>query len=135
MITKEHFNSQGMTKLATLKNLINFGLSDSLKEAFPDFNISLIETISYNFSGIPHGMWVAGFVSGDGSFYTKFTQYKYTFHTGCVFKITLHLKDTALLEGLYYYLPPQPFGPRVGDSKGVRSGRTKILSKYFFQQI
>ena len=80
MATKEHFNYQGITKLATLKNLTNFGLSDSLKEAFPDFNISLIDTMSYNFRGIPHGMWVAGFASGDGSFYTKLTQYKDTFH-------------------------------------------------------
>ena len=35
LATKKHFNYQGMTKLATLKNLINLGLSDSLKEAFP----------------------------------------------------------------------------------------------------
>ena len=73
-----------------------------------DFNISLIDTTPsegyYKFRGIPHGMWVAGFTSGDGSFYTKLRQYKDTFFTGCVFKITLHLKDTALLEGLYGYL-------------------------------
>jgi hypothetical protein len=56
MATKEHFNYLGMTKLATLKELINFGLSDSLKKAFPDFNISLIDTMSYEFRGIPHGM-------------------------------------------------------------------------------
>jgi len=56
MATKEHFNYEGMRKLATLKNLTNFGLSDSLKEAFPDFNISLIDTVSYDFKGIPHGM-------------------------------------------------------------------------------
>ena len=31
------------------------------------------------------------------------TLYKNTFHTGCIFKITLHPKDTALLEGLYDY--------------------------------
>lgn len=103
MATKEHFNYQGMTKLATLKNLTNFGLSDSLKEAFPDLDISLIDTMSYNFRGIPHGMWVAGFTSGDGSFYTKMIQYKDTFHTGCIFKITLHPKDTALLVGIYDY--------------------------------
>ena len=60
-------------------------------------------------------MWVAGFVSGDGSFYTKFTQYKDTFHTGCVFKITLHLKDTALLEGLYDYL--SKFFPNISFNK------------------
>ena len=115
MATKEHFNSQGMTKLAKLKNLINYGLSDNLKEAFPDFNISLINTMSYNFRGILHRMWVAGFVSGDGSFFTKLTQYKDTFHTGCVFKITLHLKDTALLEGLYDYL--SKYFPNISFNK------------------
>ena len=62
---KEHFNYQGMTKLAALKKLINFGLCDSLKEAFPDFNISLIDTMSYNFRSILHGMWITEFASGD----------------------------------------------------------------------
>ena len=123
LATKEHFNYQGMTKLAKLKNLINYGLSDNLKEAFPDFNISLINTMSYNFRGIPHGMWVAGFVSGDGSFYTKLTQYKDTFHTGCIFKITLHLKDTALLEGLYDYLSKY-FPPRPAPGPGARANRS-----------
>lgn len=56
MKTKEHFNYQGLTKLATLKNLINYGLSDSLKKAFPELNISLIDIISYHFRGIPHEM-------------------------------------------------------------------------------
>ena len=117
MATKEHFNYQGMTKWAALKNLTNFGLSDSLKEAFPEFNISLIDTMSYNFRGIPHGMWVAGFASGPdgGSFYTNLTQYKDTFYTGCVFKITLHLKDTALLEGLYDYL--SKYFPNISFNK------------------
>ena len=128
MATKEHFNYQGMTKLAALKNLINFGLSDSLKEAFPDFNISLIDTMSYNFRGIPHGMWVAGFASGDGSFYTKLTQYKYTYHTGCVFKITLHLKDTALLEGLYDYL--SKYFPNISFNKyNSRTNKGIFFSK------
>nr|WUR10586.1 LAGLIDADG homing endonuclease [Elmerina hispida] len=31
------------------------------------------------------------------------TQFKDTYHTGCIFKITLHSKETALLEGLYDY--------------------------------
>jgi hypothetical protein len=30
-------------------------------------------------------------------------QYKDIFYTGCIFKITLHPKDTALLENLYVY--------------------------------
>ena len=103
MLVKEHFNYKGMTKLATLKNLTNYGLSDNLKKTFPDINNYLINKISYNFGSIPHEMWVAGFTSGDGSFYTKMTKYKDTFHTGCIFKITLHQKDTVILEGLYKY--------------------------------
>ena len=59
--------------------------------------------MSYNFSSITYVMWVARFASGDVYFYTKQTEYKDTFHTGCIFKITLHQKDTALLEGLYDY--------------------------------
>ena len=31
------------------------------------------------------------------------TKYKDIFHTGCILKITLHPKDTAVLEGLYVY--------------------------------
>src|ERR1700749_4046164 len=31
------------------------------------------------------------------------TKYKDTFHTGCIFKITLHIKDATVLEGLYDY--------------------------------
>ena len=103
MLVKEHFNYKGMTKLATLKNLTNYGLSDNLKKTFPDINNYLINKISYNFGSIPHEMWVAGFTSGDGSFYTKMTKYKNTFHTGCIFKITLHQKETVILEGLYKY--------------------------------
>ena len=56
MVTKEHFNYLGMTKLATLKNLTNYGLSDNLKKTFPDINNYLINKISYNFGSIPHEM-------------------------------------------------------------------------------
>ena len=137
MATKEHFNYQGMIKLATLKNLVNYGLSDSLKEAFPDLNVSLIDIINYNFKNIPHEMWIAGFVSGDGSFYTKMTQYKETFHTGCIFKITLHSKDTAILEGLYDYF--SNYFPNVSFSssnKGIGfSKQTVSLSISNIQDI
>lgn len=103
MATKEHFNFQGLTKLVTLKSLFNYGLSDNLKNVFTDLNSSLIDIVSYKFKGIPHGMWVAGFTSGDGFFYTKMTEDKGKFYTGCIFKITLHSKDTAILGGLFEY--------------------------------
>lgn len=116
-------------KWAALKNLTYFGLSYSLKEAFPEFNISLIDTMSYNFRGIPLGMWVAGFASGDESFYTNLTQYKDTIYTGCVFKITLHLKDTALLEGLYDYL--SKYFPNISFNKyNSRTNKGIFVSKH-----
>jgi len=85
--------------------------------------------MSYNFRGIPHGMWVAGFASGDGSFYTNLTQYKDTIYTGCVFKITLHLKDTALLEGLYDYL--SKYFPNISFNKyNSRTNKGIFVSKH-----
>ena len=76
-------------------------------------------------------MRLAGFASGDGSFYTKLTQYKDTFHTGCIFKITLHLKGTALLEGLYDYLSKYfPSAPNIFFNKyNSRTNKGISLSK------
>jgi hypothetical protein len=84
-------------------------------------------------------MWVAGFASGDGSFYTNLTQYKDTIYTGCVFKITLHLlcicemtskcKDTALLEGLYDYL--SKYFPNISFNKyNSRTNKGIFVSKH-----
>ena len=56
------------------------------------------------------------------------TQYKDTFHTGCVFKITLHLKDTALLEGLYDYL--SKYFPNISFNKyNSRTNKGIFFSK------
>ena len=56
MEKKEHFTYEGMIKLVTLKSLNNLEISDNLKKAFPLLNISLIKTINYKFTSIPHGM-------------------------------------------------------------------------------
>lgn len=83
---------------------MNQGLSASLKNAFPELSLEAIQELKYTFQGIPDPMWVAGFVSGDGSFFLKYTKHENTYYTGLIFAITLHLKDKDLLLGLFSYL-------------------------------
>lgn len=78
-------------------------MSDDLKKVFQPIDTSLIQVLTYKFDKIPNGIWVSGFVSGDGSFYIKNTKYKNTNHIGCIFGITLLNKDAEILQGLYTY--------------------------------
>lgn len=103
MKIKNHLNLEGFNAIVTLKSLINNGLSQTL--LFPHINLSLIDSKKEKLIvKIPHGNWVAGFISGDGSFYIKMTPYLDRFHIGCVFKSTLHIKDVLVLEALFSYL-------------------------------
>jgi hypothetical protein len=43
------------------------------------------------------------------------TPFKYTIYTGCIYKITLHKKDTALLKGLFDYF--SNYFPNVSFNK------------------
>lgn len=105
---KSHLTTEGLTKLVYLKNLLNKGLSEKMKEAF-NFNT---EESNYNynfkfpfhiFKGIPSPMWVAGFTSGDGSFFIKYFKSGESYSTGLNFSITLHIKDKDVLIGLFDY--------------------------------
>jgi hypothetical protein len=103
MKKKEHFNYTGFIKYVRLKSLNNNGLSEDLIKVFKNIDLSQIQILTYKFDKIPHGIWVAGFVSGDGSFYIKKTKYNNTYHIGCIFGITLNYKDVEILQGLFTY--------------------------------
>ena len=67
----DHTNEKGLLKLVGLKSYMNLGLNPKLKQAFPDFDKHSLIKPEYAFSGIQDPYWVAGFVSGDGSFGIK----------------------------------------------------------------
>ena len=76
-----------------------------MKKTFPDFNDSLIDRFIYNFTGIPHEMWVSGFTSGDGSFHLniKKSDGSLSHRVSLRFSINLNIRDAEVLEGLVNY--------------------------------
>ena len=71
------------------------GLSLNLRDSFS--NIDLLERVKFKFDGIPSPYWIAGFVSGDGSFNIKTTKVR----TGKVqLRFAVHLHNPPLFFSL-----------------------------------
>lgn len=83
---------------------INNGLSAELKEAFPN-SIPVTRPLVVN-QEIKDPQWLAGFASGDGSFYigvAKSSGYNIGAQVQLRFVITQHSRDAKLMEGLTEY--------------------------------
>nr|YP_010759087.1 hypothetical protein QEO35_mgp32 [Hericium alpestre]WEX32001.1 hypothetical protein [Hericium alpestre] len=100
---REHLMEKGLLKLIGLKSSLNWGLSDNLKEAFP--NVAFVSRPEYNFKGIPDPFWVAGFTSGDGSFHLniKKSDTNISHRVSLRFSIHLNIRDAEVLKGLVTY--------------------------------
>lgn len=93
----EHLTEQGIAKLIEYKTSLNKGLSENLKDSFSYIN--KLERVEFKFSGIPNPYWIAGFVSGDGSFNIKTTEAR----AGKVqlrFAVHLHIREAEVIKGL-----------------------------------
>ena len=69
---KAHLSNQGLNQIINIKASMNLGLSDFLKSEFNKF--TPVERQIIKTESIPDSNWVAGFVTGDGSFDVKITQ-------------------------------------------------------------
>ena len=69
---KAHLSNQGLNQIINMKASMNLGLSDFLKSEFNKF--TPVERQIIKTESIPDSNWVAGFVTGDGSFDVKITQ-------------------------------------------------------------
>jgi len=102
---KQHLTQEGLEKIVALKSNLNKGLSQVLKEAFP--NIVPVPRPQYNFNGIPDPFWISGFVSGDSTFSVSLekSKNKIGYRVRLIFGTCLHVRDQALLIGIanYFY--------------------------------
>ena len=100
MLKKEHLNSEGLKKIISIRASLNLGLSDTLKEAFPDTK-PVIRPIVTN-QEIPHPQWVSGFATGEGCFFVKITKGRNIARVGVqiLFQLSQHTRDTKLLNNL-----------------------------------
>ena len=100
----EHLNKEGLLKIIGIKASLNLGLSPNLKESFPNF--VLVSRPEYSFKEIIHPEWVAGFISGDGSFNIKTSSSissKLSSRVQLRFGVGLNLRDKELIQGLVVF--------------------------------
>ena len=105
ILLKEHLSQEGLFKLVGIKASLNLGLSESLKEAFPNWTELQINRPHYTFKSIPDPNWMAGFASGDSSFNIKVSD-----STNVLGKIVqlrygigLNIREEALIKSLAVY--------------------------------
>lgn len=93
---KQHLTKKGLNEILSLKSVLNWGLSERIKEEFP--NIKYIDRPEFdtsNFCLDPY--WISGFSEGDSSFYVQIWNEK---QIRCVFLIELHEREVFLLYKL-----------------------------------
>lgn len=96
-----HLTLDGLKEIVAIKASLNLGLPDKLKVAFP----ILPTTYKPLFLDpeIPSPYWVAGFTSGEGSFYvgvSKMSSMKSGKQVQLFIYITQHIKDKCILSKL-----------------------------------
>jgi hypothetical protein len=100
---KEHLTPAGFEKILALKSSLNKGLSDELREAFP--NIVPVERPEYKFPGIPNPFYISGFATGDSTFSISIekSSSKVGKRVRSIFGTCLHIRDKDLLKGMANY--------------------------------
>ena len=115
---KEHLDPAGFNKIINIKASLNRGLSDELKLVFPK-NTPVSRPVIEN-KKIPHGMWLAGFTSGEGCFLVA--EFKSTTKLGITprlrFQITQHSRDEQLLLKFVTYLGCGRYTKRSSGTAG-----------------
>jgi len=104
LINKEHLTPEGLRKIIAIRASVNNGLSEALKEAFPDI-IPVMRPERNNIS-IYNPQWLAGFTSGEGSFGVKVRNPKENSNAfiELIFQINQHVRDKQLMACIAEYL-------------------------------
>ena len=100
----EHLTMDGLLKIIAIKASMNNGLSNQLKEYFPNLTPTLRPVIEDQEIPDPH--WLAGFTSGEGCFrirVTKSSTVKTGFQVQLIFMITQHSRDEQLIRSFVTY--------------------------------
>ena len=133
---REHLTEKGLLNLIGLKSSLNWGLSLSLKEAFP--HVNFVSRPEYKFKGISDPFWVAGFTSGDGSFQIRLRKLKTNigYRVSLLYSFHLHIKDLDVLKGLASYFNNNSKNLIFNDKKvGISDNKSVHLQIAKFTDI
>ena len=124
IIAKGPVSREDLQEIVNLKSSMNLGLSDSLKESFPNTKELARPLVKYN--GIPDPNWLTGFSEAEACYYISIydsPQSKLGKAVQLVYVVTQHIRDEELLKGLIDY-----FGGCGKYSKRKDGGDFKVLS-------
>lgn len=98
MINKKHLTLDGLKKVLSFKASLNLGLSEELKVKFSE--IEAVKRPLILDKDIPSPFWVAGFTTGDGSFYLtiRVSKLNKISRIDIGFSIAQHSRDMLLLQ-------------------------------------
>jgi len=104
LANREHLKSEGLRQIISIKASVNNGLSEALKEAFPD--IKPAPTVNRENISIYNPQWLAGFTSGEGSFGVKIRNPIGSSQAviELIFQINQHVRDQQLIACIAEYL-------------------------------
>lgn len=99
----EHLKKEGLQSIVNVRATLNLGLSEALKTSFPN-TISVVRFLISK-QEIPHPEWMAGFVTGEGTFFVKVNKSRNKAGVGVqlVFQVAQHIRDTELLKSFISY--------------------------------
>jgi len=124
MKSKAHLTEEGFNKILSIRSSINKGLSEELKEVYP--NIVAIEKPLVKDQTITPE-WFAGFTSGEGSFSVNIYKNpkKTGFKTSLRFTIVQHVRDKGLLESFIKF-----FNCGIVNSHSSPNASRYVISKF-----
>ncbi len=137
LVNQEHLTPEGLRKVISIKASINKGLSEPLKEAFPDVTPAA-RPVRENIS-IYDPQWLAGFTSGEGSFMVKVRKPNGNRRAviELVFQINQHIQDKQLMAYIAQYLGCGKIYKHsmnaVMYSVSKTSDLTEIIIPFFFK--
>jgi len=105
MNKSEHLTSEGIKKIVAIRSSMNFGLTTSLKEQFPDI-IPMLRPVVNN-QEIPDIQWFIGFSEGESCFFIDIINsktHKVGYQIKLKFQITQHSRDLELMNTLIKFL-------------------------------
>ena len=101
--------------------------------------ISIAERLKFEFNGISSPYWIAGFVSGDGSFNIKTTNLR-TKRVQLSFAVNLHIREKEVIKGLaqffnikqnsYIYYTASSVAIQIVNTSDILNIIVPFLDKY-----
>lgn len=106
IVKGDHLTTEGLHKIVNIKASMNKGLSEELKENFPDYSLPPVvdkPTIPVSDMALENPAWLAGFVEAEGCFFValyKSNASKTGYAVRLEFVLSQHSRDYTLMHNL-----------------------------------